>query len=312
MAIGAGDMLGLVKRAALDFWKEDCPRMAAALSYYTVFSLPPLLILLIMLAGLAWDPQDVQGAIEVQIASLIGPQGAGQIREMLANADRPTGGIKIATVLGIAALIFGATGAFVQLQTALNDAWQVEPDPKQGGVRNFITKRIFSFGLVLAIAFLMLVSLSLAAMLSALGDAAGGGLSETILLVVNFVVSFAVITGLFAAMFKVMPDAEIAWRDVWVGAIVTALLFVVGKFVLGFYLGRSDPGSAFGAAGSLALVFIWVYYASMILLFGAEFTEAWAEEHGGGIRPEKGATRVVEQKKRVRPGGQVEVETKSA
>ncbi|HVE79912.1 MAG TPA: YihY/virulence factor BrkB family protein [Gemmatimonadaceae bacterium] len=312
MPIGVGDVLGVIKRAAVGFWNDQCPRMAAALSYYTIFSLPPLLILLIMVAGLFLDPQDVQGAIEAQIASLIGPEGAVQVREMIRNADRPTGGMRIATVLGVGALIFGATGAFVNLQTALNDAWHVEPDPKQGGIKNFIVKRIFSFGLVLAVAFLMLVSLSLAAALSAVGNTVGGGLPEVMLVVLNFIVSFAVITFLFAAMYKVMPDASIAWRDVWVGAVGTATLFVIGKFLLGFYLGRSDPGSAFGAAGSLALVLVWVYYASMIVLFGAEFTQEWAQERGGGIRPEKGATRVVEQKKRVRPGQPPEVETKSA
>lgn len=293
-------LLSITKSAALDFWKDDCPQLAAALSYYTVFSLGPLLILLVTVAGIFLEPEDVRGAIRAQIASLIGPEGANQVREMLQAADRDDAGGVLAKVLGIAALLFGATGAFVQLQNSLNKAWKVEPDPAHGGIKGFITKRIFSFGLILAIAFLMLVSLALTALLSALGERFGGGLSEVVLMIVNFAVSFAIITGLFAAMYKVMPDAEIAWREVWVGAFGSALFFVAGKFVLGFYLGKADPGSAFGAAGSLAIILVWVYYASMIVLFGAEFTEAWAEKHGG-IRPEEGATRVVEQKRRLAP-----------
>ena len=299
MAISAGGTVGLVKDSLVDFWNDDCPRMAAALSYYTVFSLPGLLILLVAIAGIIWDPQDVSGAIEGQMRSLIGPEAAGQVREMMARgeSDKPS---SIATkIVGTLALIFGATGAFIQLQTALNDAWKVEPDPSQGGIRNFIVKRIFSFGLILFIAFMMLISLALTAMLSALGQALGSGLPEVILGAAEFIVSFAVITLLFAAMFKVMPDAIVAWRDVWVGAIVTALLFVAGKFALAFYLGRANPGDAFGAAGSLALILIWIYYATMILLFGAEFTEAWATERGSGITAERGATRVIEQKKKV-------------
>jgi membrane protein len=299
MAISAGSTLGMLKHTAVDFWNDDCPRMAAALSYYTVFSLPPLLILIVTLAGFIWDPQDIRGAIEGQMGSLIGPDAANQVREMItrAESDQPS---SIATkALGAFALLFGATGAFIQLQTALNDAWKVEPDPSQGGIKNFIFKRVFSFALILFIAFMLLVSLALTAALSAFGQAIGGGLPETVMHIVEFIVSFAVITLLFAAMFKVMPDAVISWRDTWVGALVTSLLFVGGKFALAYYLGTSNPGDAFGAAGSLALILVWIYYATMILLFGAEFTEAWATEKGSGITAEKGATRVIEQKKKV-------------
>jgi membrane protein len=310
MAIALRDTAGLIKNAAVGFWKDECPRMAAALSYYTVFSLPPFLVLLITLAGTVLDPEDIQGAVLAQMKSLLGDQGALQVKEMMENADRPGAGTGLSTILGIGALLFGATGVFLNLQTALNDAWQVEPDPKKGGVKNFLLKRVFSFGLILAIVFVMLVSLALTAVLTALGNYIGGGLPESVLLVLNFVASFAIITLLFAAMYKYLPDAKISWRDVWVGAIVTAILFDLGKFFLGFYLGKSDPGSAFGAAGSLALVLIWIYYASMIVLFGAEFTEAWSEERGAGIRPKHGATRVFEQKVRVRPGQKSEVEKK--
>jgi membrane protein len=299
MAISAGSTFGLLKHTALDFWNDDCPRMAAALSYYTVFSLPGLLILIVMIAGLIWDPQDVSGAIEGQMRSMIGPEAALQIRDMISRGESDQPSSLITKALGIGVLIFGATGAFIQLQTALNDTWKVEPDPSQGGIKNFIMKRVFSFGLILFIAFMLLISLALTAALSAAGQAVGSGLPEVLMHILEFVISFGVVTLLFAAMFKVMPDASIAWRDVWVGAVVTALLFVGGKFALAFYLGRSNPGDAFGAAGSLALILVWIYYATMILLFGSEFTEAWATEKGSGITAEKGATRVIEQKKKV-------------
>ena len=299
MALALRSQVGLLKHTAVDFWNDDCPRMAAALSYYTVFSLPPLLILIVSIAGWIWDPEQIRAAIEGQMGSMIGPEAALQVRGMIGHADSQDPQSIWTKIIGIGALIFGATGAFIQMQTALNDAWKVEPDPDQGGIKNFIVKRVFSFGLILFIAFMMLISLALTAGLSAMGERVGGGLPETLMHILTFIVTFAVVTALFAAMFKIMPDATIAWRDVWVGALVTAVLFVAGKYGLAFYLGRSDPGSAFGAAGSLALILVWIYYASMILLFGAEFTEAWATERGSGITAEKGATRVIEEKKKV-------------
>lgn len=294
----------IVKHAARDFLDDDCPRLAAALSYYTIFSLPPLLILLLTILGAILDPQDVQGEIQSQLQMLMGPAGAQEVETILQHANRPGEGGTLATILGVAALIFGATGAFGQLQAALNRAWEVEPDPKQGGLRNFVVKRVFSFGMILGIAFLLLVSLVLSAVLSAFGNALGemvpGGLSGPLLYILNVALSFAVFTLLFAAMFKIVPDAVMAWRDVWVGAIATTLLFVVGKFLLGFYLGRSNPGEAFGAAGSLALILVWIYYSSMILLLGAEFTQGWAVNRGAGIEPEKGAVRLVDKRRYVR------------
>jgi membrane protein len=310
MTIQIRGSMGLVKKAAIGFWNDECPRMAAALSYYTIFSLPPLLILLVTIAGLVLDPKDIQGAITAQMTNLLGNEGAKQVETMMLNANRPGSGSGIAAIVGVAALVFGATGAFLNLQTALNDAWEVEPDPKQGGAKNFLAKRIFSFGLILAIAFLMLVSLAFTTALTALGNYLGGGMNETVLLVINTIVSFIVVSFLFAAMFRYLPDASVSWRDVWVGAVVTALLFDLGRFLLGFYLGKGNPGNAYGAAGSLALVLIWIYYASMIVLFGAEFTEAWATEKGSGIKPQKGATRVIEEKVRVRGGKPAEVEKK--
>lgn len=284
-------MLRLIKQSFRDFLDDEAPIRAAALSYYTVFALPPLLVLLILVAGLVWDPADVRHAMETQFAAMVGAKAARTIHGMIAAADRP-GGNLFRTLLSIAGLIFGATGAFLQLQGALNRAWDVKPDPKSGGVRNFLLKRFLSLGMILGVGFLIAVSLALSAFLSMLGDRMGGGFPDGVLHVANFVVSFAVLALLFGAIFKVLPDAEIAWRDVAVGAVVTAVLFVAGKFAIGFYLGRSSPGEAFGAAGALAVILVWVYYAGMILLFGAEFTQAWARGHGRAIRPEEGAVRV--------------------
>ena len=288
-------VLGLLKGAFKDFNDDECGVRAAALSYFTVFALPPLLTLLLMVAGLVWDPAEVQRALETQFAGMLGTEGASQIREMIAQADRPGSGGALATILSIAGLLFGATGAFLQLQGALNRVWEVKPDPNRGGVKLFITKRLFSIAFVLGIGFLLAVSLALTAGISAVGGALGGGFPEGVLHVLTLVVSFAVLSLLFAAMFKVMPDAESSWRDVLVGGTFTALLFTIGKFVIGLYLGRSSPGDAFGAAGALAVVLVWAYYSGMILLFGAEFTQQWAKRKGAGIRPEKGAVRVVEE-----------------
>jgi membrane protein len=298
-------MLELLKSSVREFIEDDCPTMAAALSYYTVFSLPPLLVLLLLLAGAVMDPQDVQGSLETNLQSLMGPRAGQTIRTVLEHAQLPGSGGIIATVVGIGALILGATGVFGQLQAALNRAWGVKPDPAQGGIRSFILKRVFTFGMILALAFLLLVSLILSALLVAFGNALGRwlpeGFSATLLQVINFAISFGVIALLFAAMFRVLPDAKIRWHDVWIGATVTAFLFVVGKTLIGIYLGHSNPGEAFGVAGSLALLLVWIYYSSMILLFGAEFTQVWADQRGAGVVPERGAVRAV--RERPHPAG---------
>ncbi|HEU4700255.1 MAG TPA: YihY/virulence factor BrkB family protein [Gemmatimonadales bacterium] len=300
-AKGDPGWLAMLKASASDFMDDNCPTQAAALSYYTVFSLPPLLLLILLLVGAVLDPQQVREAMQSQIGGVLGPSGANEVETILQHARHPGGGGLVATVVGIVVLAVGAIGAFGQLQAALNNAWEVKPDPRAGGLKSFLLKRLFSFGMVLAIGFLLLVSLALSAALSALGGALGRfGLSGVVLEVMNFAISFVVIGALFAGIFKVMPDAEIAWKDVLVGAIATAFLFVLGKFLLGFYLGHSNPGAAFGAAGSLALLLVWIYYSSMIVLFGAEFTQTWAERRGRGIRPEAGAVRVVREERHVR------------
>lgn len=299
-------VIGILKETVQDFLEDDCMDSAAALSYYTIFSLPAILVLIMLLVSSVMNPSDVRGGLESQLESLMGPTAGEQIRTIIQEAEqKPSNGF-IPTILGIAGLLFGATGAFGQLQKALNRAWNVEPDPDQGGIKNFLTKRLFSFGMILVVAFILLVSLVVSAAIAGMGDSLErflpAGLSEPVLHWLNLLISFGVIALLFAALFKVMPDAKIAWRSVWVGAAVTAALFVIGKFLIGFYLGQSNPGQAYGAAGSLAVLLLWVYYSSLILLFGAEFTESWAVRRGEGVQPEPGAVRVKQEKQRIGEG----------
>jgi membrane protein len=294
--------LGLAKDTFREFNDDEATWMAAALSYFTVFALAPLLAILLQVTSLIWDPGQVREALTGQFQTLMGQDVARQVQTMMMSAEQKTAsGSGIRLVWSIIGLVFGATGAFVSLQSALNRAWEVQPDPKSGGIKNFVMKRFLSLGMVLGIAFLLLVSLALTTALSAFGDYLFGGTGASVAQVLNFVLSFAVVTLLFAAIFKVLPDAKVAWRDVWVGAVATAALFVIGKFLIGLYIGQSDPGSAFGAAGALAVLLVWIYYAAVILLLGAEFTQAWMRLHGREIEPEEGAVRVVETKREL-PG----------
>jgi membrane protein len=232
----------------------------------------------------------------------MGQDVAGQIQTMVTQAEQKMSGTGFRLAVSIFGLLFGATGAFLSLQSALNGAWEVKPDPKKGGIKNLVMKRLLSLGMVLAIAFLLLVSLALTSALSAAGDALLGGFPKAVGLVLNFALSFAIITLLFAAMYKVLPDAKVEWRDVRVGAVATSLLFVVGKFIIGQYVGHSNPGNAFGAAGALAVLLVWIYYAAVILLLGAEFTQQWAKQHGRSIEPEEGAVKIIEREEVVEEG----------
>lgn len=289
MKLTTSGVVSVVKTTASEVSNDDVPSLAAAIAYYTVFSLPPLLVVIVGLAGAFFGVDRVQDALIGEAGSLIGSQGSDAIRAMIENASSLGSGIG-SKLAGLVALLFGATGAFGQLQKALNRAWNVEKAVEGGGIGAIVMKRVLSFGMVLTIAFLLLVSLALSAFLSAVGDAAGsvvpGGIAGALVRVANVVVSLGVVTLLFGLMFRTLPDAEIRWRDVWVGAGVTAVLFTIGKYLIGLYLGTADPGSAFGAAGSLALILVWVYYSALIVLVGAEFTQAWAEAFGGGIEPD--------------------------
>ena len=292
---------GFFKQVFSEFGEDDCPSMAAALAYYIVFSLAPVLVLVTAIAGLFLTPDEASRAIQEQFRYLIGEQGAEQIATMMQNARTDGGRGVVTKVVGIVAIVLGATGVMVQLQAALNRAWGVKPNPHQG-IRGFVLKRMLSFAMILGIAFLLLVSLVLSAVATAIARSAAwllpDGLSGPAMNIVDFSVSFVVVALLFGAIYKILPDARIRWRDVIVGSLVTALLFSVGKVLIGLYLGNSDIGSTYGAASSLAVLFVWVYYSSMIVLLGAEFTQVWTTRYGAGLEPERGAV-VVEQKEKI-------------
>jgi membrane protein len=301
---GARELLRFFWRCLDKYFGDGCSTMAAALSFYTFFSLPALLSLLLLIVGTVMDPRDVQRAILTQAGDLIGRAGAEQIRTIIEHARQMDVNKPTAAALSIFAVALGATASFGQLQAALNKIWGVKPDPKRGQIRNFLAKRIFSFGVVLGVAFLLLVSLAFSAVLSALGQrlTRNLGMPEVILQFTDWAISFAALSAVFAAMYRLLPDARIAWTDVWVGAVASALLFVVGKSIIGYYLGDTDPGSAYGVAGSLAVVLIWVYYTSMVVLFGAVVTRVWAERYGRGVKPQRGAVEVVEVERQVQRG----------
>ncbi|MBX6365209.1 MAG: YihY/virulence factor BrkB family protein [Gemmatimonadetes bacterium] len=289
--------LRLLKRTVQEFRDDDCPTLAAALSYAAIFSIPPLLVLLLLLLGLVLDPAQVRQALEGQLSGVVGPDAAQQIHQLLQSARRPDVRRGGAALIGVATLLVGAIGAFTELQADLNAIWEVKPEPRGRGVWRFLVKRALSFGLVLTIGFLLLVSFILTTALAALGDVVAGYLpawmSVPLLQAAGFALSFAGVTLLFALMYRYLPDAEVAWRDVWVGAVATALLFTIGKYLIGLYLAHGNPGRGFGAAASVILILVWVYYSANILFLGAEFTEVWASERGGGIRPKAHAVRVV-------------------
>lgn len=268
-------------RQSFSEWSDDyAPSMGAALAYYTIFSIAPLLIIAIAVAGFFFGAEAARGEIFIQLRGLIGDAGASAIEGMVKSASQ-TGGGTFAAVAGVVTLLLGATSVFGELQTDLDRIWD-SPPPKESGIIGLIRGRLLSFGMVLGLGFLLLVSLILTAALSALGhfwgDALPGG--EILLQVVNFVIGFVVITGLFAMIYKLLPRCPIGWKDVWIGAIVTSLLFSLGKLLIGLYLGKSSVTSSFGAAGSLVVVLLWVYYSSQIFLLGAEFTRAYAYRHG--------------------------------
>lgn len=283
------DVKYLVSQTVKEWGEDDAARLAASLAYYTVFSIPPLLILFLVLAGQIYgDQAALRNELTSQISGLVGPQGADAIETILENADNP-GGTVIATVISFATLIFGASGVFAQLHDTLNKIWNVEL--KQSNVLQTIKERFFSFTMVLGVGFLLLVSLIISSGLAAFNNLVSSAIPSLILLaqIINFVVSFGVITLLFALIFRIIPDVEIAWDDVWIGAIVTALLFTIGKWGIGLYLGNSAPSSTYGAAGSLIVILLWVYYSAQILFFGAEFTQVYANRYGSGLQAEENA-----------------------
>lgn len=285
----------LLKQTVAEYNEDKVSRLAAALAYYTVFSLAPILIIAIAIAGLVFGQEAAQGEIVGQIQGLVGRDGAQIIQTAIENASKPKAGI-LATVINIVVLLFGASGVFAQLQDALNTVWEVAPKPERG-LKNVIQQRFLSFAMVLVIAFLLLTSLVLSAGLAALGNYMGGLLPglDVLWRIVNFGLSFGVITLLFAMIYKILPDAKIAWGDVWFGAAITALLFAIGKSVLGLYLGNASFGSTYGAAGSLVIILAWVFYSAQILFVGAEFTQVYASKYGSRIVPTKNAVALTDE-----------------
>jgi membrane protein len=262
-------------------WSEHkASRLGAALAYYSIFSLGPLMLIAIAIAGLIFGQDAVQGQVSNQVRGLLGPAGAEAIEGMLASARRPFEGI-VATVIGVAMLLLAATGVVVQLKDALNTVWNVKP-AATSGLWNFIRTYLVSIAGVLALGFLLLTSLIFSAGVSAFGSYLGSYLPETLLQLANFLLSFAAISLLFAMMFKWLPDVDVSWRDVWLGAIVTAALFELGKLLIGLYIGKQGLESTYGAVASIVVVLIWVYYSAQIVLIGAEFTRVHSSRRNPG------------------------------
>jgi membrane protein len=283
-------------------WREDgATRLAAALAYYTTFSLAPLLVLVIAIAGLVGGHEAAETQTMAQVQDLLGEEGREFVAGMIESASQPATGLT-ATLIGTATLLFGALGAFGELQNSLNTIWEVKPKPATDfwdGIKRFVLKRLVSFAMVLVIGFLLLASLVMSAALSALGEYIGNRwpMADLWLGLINFTISFLVITVLFAMIFKFLPEIQIAWKDVWLGAAVTSVLFSLGKFLIGLYLGRSQVGNIFGAAGSLAILLIWIYYSAQILFFGAEFTQVYTNRYGSKMVPDPGMLKITERER---------------
>ena len=270
----------LIKASISSFKKDYASSMGGALAYYTLFSIAPLLIIVIAVAGFFLGAEAARGEIVAQLQGMLGDEGATAVQGLLESASKPKEGF-IATITSILLLIVGATTIFAELQSDLDRIWRAQTKPITG-LWGLLRSRVLSFGMILALAFLLLVSLVISAALTALGKWWGAWFEGWAVLLegLNFAISFAITTGLFALIYKYLPRAEIAWHDVWIGAAVTALLFAVGKFLIGLYIGRSGIASAYGAAGSFVVLLVWVYYSTQIFLLGAEFTWVYAHERG--------------------------------
>jgi len=279
--------------AAIQGWsKDDVPRLGASLAYYTLFAISPILVIAIGIAGSVFGPEAVRGQLVGEIDGLIGRQGAEAVQAILQSAHQNRTGT-FAVIIGTITLLVAASGAFLELQHALNTIFRVKTDPKKSGIKRLILSRLRSFGLVVSIGFLLMVSLLVSAGLSALStriqhSALG---SPLLLQALNMVVSLAVMTLLFGLIYRLLPDVRLAWRDVWTGALATSILFSIGKLLIGLYLGQSSVASSYGAAGSVVVLLVWVYYSAQVILLGAEFTRVHAEHRRGSAPPPNGLAR---------------------
>jgi membrane protein len=277
MAISAKSTFGLLKESVNSWSADYAPSMGAALSYYTLFSIAPLLLIVIAIAGFVFGAEAARGEIFGQLSGMVGPDGAKAIEGMISAADQPKQGL-IASIVGIVTLLIGAMTVFGELQNAMDRIWRAPAREQSTGWWNLIRTRLLSFGMILGVAFLLTVSLVLSAAVSALGKWSGVG--EAIGHALELAISFGLVTVLFALIYRFIPRVHVAWRDVWIGAAVTSALFAIGKLAIGLYLGKASVASSFGAAGSLVIVMVWVYYSAQIFLFGAEFTWVYAHEFG--------------------------------
>ncbi len=283
----------LFKSALKNWWNRDPFRESAIIAYYAIFSLPGLLVVVLTIAGYFWGEEAVSGKLHNQVAQAMGRDTANQVQQMIMFASKSKESVW-ATIMGIGIIIFGATGVFVQFQKSLNTIWEVEASASKSGIWSFLKMRIFSFGLIVSIAFLLLISLVVSSILSAFGSWVMMHWSESLLIVfnvVNAIISLSIISVLFALMYRFLPDAKVRWSTVWIGAILTSLLFVIGKTALGLYFGKASPGSGYGAAGSIILILLWTSYSSMIVFFGAEFTKVYSDHLHGEAPPTEHAVK---------------------
>jgi membrane protein len=291
-------VIGLLKETFAEWQKDKVPLFAAALAYYTVFSISPLLIISISITGFFFGEDAVRSDIIGQIQDLMGKEGASTIQSMLQNTQKSSSGSNITNIFGVITLLIGASGVFGQLQDALNTIWEVKPKPGRDIVK-FIQSRFLSFAMVLVIGFLLLVSLLLSTILVSVADFINRLFPGLVFLgqLLDFAISLIIVTLLFASIYKVLPDVKVPWRNLWVGAAVTALFFNIGKFLIGLYLGNSNIASTYGAAGSIIMILVWVFYAAQILLLGAEFTQVYSKYLGKPIRPSRYAISINEKSK---------------
>lgn len=292
----------VIKDSASGFVEDNAFKLSASLSYYTVFSMGPLLIIIISLAGIFYGQEAVQGEIYEEIGGMVGSGAAKQIQDIISNIQQTEQGL-MGAVIGIALLVVGATGVFVEMQSSINYIWSVRAKPKKGWLR-LLTNRLLSFSLIVSMGFILLVSLILSALLDVLSGRLMAYFEDVTVFffnALNLAMVIVVIAALFSVIFKVLPDAHIRWKDAFIGAVFTSVLFLLGKFGISFYLGQSNLGTTYGAASSIVVILTWVYYSALILYFGAEFTKVYAMKVGGGIRPDKTAVFIVKKEAKELP-----------
>ena len=301
----------ILKKTVVNFIDDNVFKLSASLSYYTVFSMGPILLIMISLAGLFLGTEDVQNRLYRQIQGLVGADSAKQVQQIIDNIQASDQGT-IGTLIGVVLLLFGATGVFTEMQDSINYIWSVKAKPKKGWLK-LIMNRLLSFSLVIGLGFVLLVSLIISTLLDLISDQLTYYLRDyTVYLAyaINLVIVISVISCLFAIIFKVLPDAHINWKDAFIGAGFTSFLFLLGKLGIGLYLGNSDVGETYGAAASIVIILLWVYYSAVILYFGAEFTKTYAMERGGGITPNDTAVFIIKQETKEIPHSNVDTPKK--